>query len=493
MKIYKENIIEFLKDKKFMIVLILVAILAYGFTLTNFSVGVDDLSLDRYVSDTYILSQGRWGTFLIYNILGIREFTPFWLDFVTLGVIVLTAIFMCAFLKRISNSKFKNSSYIIFSCGFISCPVISHFFVYQPTKLTVAISNLLVAIVLAIMYENFIDKKNKSLSLISILLLTFSVSMYEACAQTFLVLVFISIFIYLHFNKEAKLKDLASFYIKAIVNLIVSIIFYFFIKCIIIKVLALLNLKKVNYANNQNVVKLVLECKSWIITKKVLLNKYVTLFSNNIFRIFMGISLVGFIISILEYKKEKRYIIYLMIILCNLLLMLFLCGNLYRVCYSWAITTGFVLLYINESVEKKQFNILFTIIIGFVILIQTRMMNQIFYNDNFEYKREVIYATNTIDELLQIDSSLNKPILFVNEKFTFFTYSDIRKNYLEWGLNAFDENCTELVKFFSHLGYDINIVKDYDSAFEIYEKLDEEIKKQNIIELEDFVVVKLDM
>ena len=70
---YKKHIIDLLNNKVYVFFVILFAILSYGFTITNFSVGIDDLCFDRYVTGPYILAAGRWGTTLLYILLQINN------------------------------------------------------------------------------------------------------------------------------------------------------------------------------------------------------------------------------------------------------------------------------------------------------------------------------------------------------------------------------------------------------------------------------------
>lgn len=125
-KKYAKTSEYFWKNKIYMSIIIIVSILGYGFTITNCAIGVDDLDLDRYVSGTWILSQGRWGTWLLYNILGIKSFTPFWLEFITVIILVITAVAICTFFKQ--NFDDKNITivaYIILASAFISYPLIN--------------------------------------------------------------------------------------------------------------------------------------------------------------------------------------------------------------------------------------------------------------------------------------------------------------------------------------------------------------------------------
>ena len=134
---YKECFKYFINNRIFMFIIILTAVLSYGFAITNYSVGIDDLALDRYVSGTWILSAGRWGTWLVYNILGITKFTPFWLEFVSAILIIITAITICAILKKKLKEKYNITLYIILAATYISYPLINQSFIYQPTNLSI--------------------------------------------------------------------------------------------------------------------------------------------------------------------------------------------------------------------------------------------------------------------------------------------------------------------------------------------------------------------
>ena len=55
---YKEQIKYFLSNKIYLISIIIIGILSYGFAITNYSVGVDDLCFDRYIKrNIYIVSK----------------------------------------------------------------------------------------------------------------------------------------------------------------------------------------------------------------------------------------------------------------------------------------------------------------------------------------------------------------------------------------------------------------------------------------------------
>ena len=117
LKEYKEQIKYFIKNKKYMLTIMLVMLLSYGFTITHYSIGVDDLCFDRYVNSTYILSQKRWGTWGLYNIFRITEFTPFWLEAASAIIMVIIAITLCINIKPINKSILHISIYKFSSCN----------------------------------------------------------------------------------------------------------------------------------------------------------------------------------------------------------------------------------------------------------------------------------------------------------------------------------------------------------------------------------------
>ena len=134
MKEIFEEVKNFMQNKIFIICLILITILSFGFGITHISVGIDDLCFDRYVTGTWMLSENRWGTWAIYNLFKIDSFTPFWLEFMTVLIYFVTALVLCAIVKIVSKDKLSDVSYLLLGCGYISFPILSFQFVYQSTN-----------------------------------------------------------------------------------------------------------------------------------------------------------------------------------------------------------------------------------------------------------------------------------------------------------------------------------------------------------------------
>ena len=246
-KEYKDQLIYFFTNKKYILSIIFVALLSYGFAITNYSVGVDDLCFDRYVTGTYILSAKRWGTWLLYNILNIKGFSPFWLDFIVAILMVVISTIICAFMRRQFGEKVKIWVYVVFSATFISNPIINQFFIFQSTNLAILISNILIVISTIIIFENYFKVKKRIYNILSVILITIALSMYESCIQTYLVMLFINLYINISKN-NIEIKKIVKYFITSMFILVCGVIGYYITGIILLKLLECFNVLHENLA-----------------------------------------------------------------------------------------------------------------------------------------------------------------------------------------------------------------------------------------------------
>lgn len=224
-KQYKEEVKQLVCHKRYFLAMIIVSILSYGFAITHGTVGIDDTCLDRYYGDFFsinMISAGRWGSYLLYKLLNITSFTPFWLDFLTVLVIMATAILISAFIRK----NVKKQDIILstlFSCIYISYPLINEAFIFQPSNLALFLSNLLTILSVIVIYEVITNKLQKKYYIALLPILAISISMYESCCQTFLLglLICMLLRIFIYQEKEA---NLLKYFATGIIVLILSII-----------------------------------------------------------------------------------------------------------------------------------------------------------------------------------------------------------------------------------------------------------------------------
>ena len=76
--------------------IVIVSILSYGYFITHVTIGMDDTCLDRYYGNLFeiniISMTGRWGSCFLYKLLDISQFTPLWLEILSVLVLIITAI-----------------------------------------------------------------------------------------------------------------------------------------------------------------------------------------------------------------------------------------------------------------------------------------------------------------------------------------------------------------------------------------------------------------
>lgn len=233
---YKNQIKKLLNNKLYVLSLIIVAILGYGYLITHVSIGMDDTCLDRYYKGFFtnnMIAAGRWGSYLIYKLLNIVEFTPFWLEILTVITIMATAVLISSFI--IKNIKKSNIGIcIVFSCIYISYSIYNEAMIFQPSNFALFLSNLLTIFAVIAIYEIINNNLGNKCYLPLFIVLAISISMYEACCQTYLVGIAVCLLIRILLFKEEDRKIFKYFVIgigilliSIILNYLLLYIFYF--------------------------------------------------------------------------------------------------------------------------------------------------------------------------------------------------------------------------------------------------------------------------
>lgn len=490
---YKKVVKNFLKDKVFVIAIILVTILSFGFTITHPSVGMDDTAFDRYYQDKEMLAIGRWGSYLVYQILNITEFIPFWIDFIASFIIMATAVLWCLFLKKNLEEKFSNTAYTIFATIFISFPIINEIFIFENCNIAVMLGSFLASLGIMVFYENYSKIHKKSIYVASALILTLALSMYEACAQIMLVSICITAILMIYTNKDKKVKDIFKYLFLSLGILIISIV----LNSIIVKVIYLLGVRVSDVADKEiNWGKYgLLESISSIITNIFYAMRNYGYFPVLIFDIF---SLVGLVISVSESDKKKNYMIlllYIAMFLSNFAIsILQLDSVLYRTCTSWGLFVAIMVMVFYKILSEYDLTkILATVCIFILVLLQTKTLNQLFYNDYMRYQKDLAIANQLIYEL-EKSYDTSKPLVIMGTPYKGRGNYGAQSNSLSvlwWGKKAFNDNGAEFIKFLNSLGYDFKRPDDeqYEKGKVEAEKMNRYPKDGSIKELEDCIVI----
>lgn len=527
---YKKQLLYFIKSKKYMIAIIITFILSFGYTITHESIGMDDLCFDKYVSGMYWLSSNRFGMWLICNILNLKEFTPFWIDFVTAILIVIISIVLCLFIRKNFGNFMKLGGYIVFSCILISNPLINNFYTYQVSNLPIVICNLVTILLGILVYENYFNNPQKKKIMLILLVsigLAVAFSTYESCAQTYLVFVFLSIFLKSVSDKDnleiainknnLKTKDkykknnknLIKYFFLNISILVIGIIAYYSINSLIHFILRQNGMLKPNYASTG----IALFSKDFInypwLIKNVKINMFLSDLIDNVknyfpITVFIALSVIVLIMELIHLLKTSnalRTVSFLGIIFSNFIIPILQLCFLNRILFSVIITTAFLAAYIyNFFCTKKNLKYVINVLALLLIMYQTKEINNYFYNDYKRYDREKTIANNIAIEIVNNYDYEDKPLVFyIEEDMTKVQqkYGRIHKensiSVIWWGLIAFENPQEEAIKFINYFGYSFKspTEEQIENASVEYDNLKEDEKK-NIVEFDEYIVINLD-
>lgn len=121
---------HFWQNRLYMGILLLAAVCAYGYKVTNATIGIDDTPSLYYFEEGLIAIVGRWVLFLLNKVVALAEFVPFVTDFAAVVILVLAAIAWSALFYSVLGEKVPVIGYAFFGAVFISSPLISEVFTY---------------------------------------------------------------------------------------------------------------------------------------------------------------------------------------------------------------------------------------------------------------------------------------------------------------------------------------------------------------------------
>lgn len=118
------------ENRLYMGILLLTAVCAYGYKVTNVTIGIDDTPSLYYFEEGLIAIVGRWVLFLLNKVITLAEFVPFVTDFAAVILLIAAAIVWSALFYSVFGEKIPVTGYAFFAAVFVSCPLISEVFTY---------------------------------------------------------------------------------------------------------------------------------------------------------------------------------------------------------------------------------------------------------------------------------------------------------------------------------------------------------------------------
>lgn len=543
MKEYKEIAVNFMKKTDYIIPLILVTIASYGYFLINSTVNVDVLSSERYFKGEYLIAQKRIAGPILERIFGIFDFYPFLADFIAVIFFIIASILFCTLFYVISNGKIKTIAYTIFSCLFVSYPLMMQILPYIPMGISIGLGFSLVAISL-LSFKKFLDSNAFYYTIISVLTLWCSISLYESFTTVYIMGVLSILLIKLLFENEnnKKLSENIKEGLKYLLPLIMAVLLNVIISNLILK---FFNIKVASNAQ-KNILYfsngIVDTIKNLFCT--IIIDYFIAAFGYLPLTILLMSSIISFIIGVVFSIRNKNISIFLIIIGMNvtLLLLSIIQGTAapYRTCQQFPIFIGVILMILTQlilsSCISKCIKNIFIFFISLVILYQVKDLYCWEYLNNLRYQKEKQDVITIGNDIIKNYNYKEKPVIFlgkyelplqVKEKITvkkdslyykalncynkmfpnnkienldnyIYTQTSIQ-SYINWGISAFATNGEpiniELIKFFNLLGYDIKPSDiDVKSYIKLIYEMNSKFKNANktlIFETEEYILVYL--
>lgn len=194
------------RSRKYWIAIGIVALLNFGFLLTNQSIGVDDENFRFYFDNYGIAMSGRYGYLLLMKVFNTYQYFPVWRDGIAIGLLIVGTTLFVGIFQKVAGDNISENACIVFASIVVTYPLLSKMFVYISINLEVALILVLAAIAL---YNTFVFiEKGKIWHIIySILALTLGISMIENCLNYYVTGCFLGFIIIILFGNNCFLKN----------------------------------------------------------------------------------------------------------------------------------------------------------------------------------------------------------------------------------------------------------------------------------------------
>ena len=506
------------------ICLTFLTVLAYFFDLTNRTVGLDDLSRPFFIGEgNGMLAGTRWGKTLWIRLLSNCEYAPFIDKFLSLIFLIISAVLFSRLLYTwLGNSSHKLLLCTLFSCLFVTFPLINEVWVYNDSNVVTAGNTVIAAACVLYLYNS---KKNfNKRTIITAFFLSIVVSSYESVGFVYIsVVISVLLMDYLFLHKKRWVAN----GIRYAIPLIIAVILRYVIGFSIIYILHLQyhpnGAVEIQWKITENLIPQIIHLMSDI------LNLY---FARGLIHypitVFLITFLLGLVWSIGNTVRRKDGTILLLFFLLELSLFLqsFIQGIVmpYRTAQTLQYFSAFsltVFLWGVSSNNRKTSFLFFSILSSFMIYRQSVFLNRTFALNNQRSEIEASAAQNIGYKLKSMYE--DKPVIFagwfdfgenINRQlrpdystpggflyrkiaihlgwnYNLMTLYDTNINsVLMWNTGAFDSQ-KMMAEYFSYFGYDI-IVRDNNDVYEYKQiAIKVGVKPLGIIDIGEFIVVYL--
>lgn len=496
----KTNLIDeikvfILENKLYLLLLAFVCFLSYGFSITHYAVGIDNTNSSYYLDEMGMLAGGRMTSTLLDKILFPMNPIPFWS--LSLGIMILysSIVLLSMLLNSVAGGALTKGSLIIFGTVMASFPLVNEVLIYG--HITYNACMLITALALYYTYRLFDGFSIKKV-IPPLILMIFLVSYNESFCANYLLGLFIILILRFVTNKQPVLtfKKAIMFFLYGVCILIAAVVIE---KLIEMVVLAILNPQIVAGADKSVMWKhfpFLTNLKLLIIG--MFYRFFLTGFWYFPISIFASALIIAIVTAIVLSIKRKSGLILLLFL--GLLLAVFSMSIIkgeatpYRMCSSFCIFTGFILMLFAQLLKGKWLKVSYGILMVILVLNQSRALNNWFVNDyqRYEYDKEVLL---NVAANIEENHDVSKPVVFVG---TIELAPQIKKgenngsSFVNWGGFGGPTPGTENLEFLLLHGHEFNAPSEeqIEEALKIAEAMQIEYPKTGyIMETDDINIV----
>lgn len=401
----------FSEHKKQILIILCIAILTYMIKIFNYDISIDsEVTVnDTTANDMPWICTGRWalvilGKFIHYN----NKYNPFFSNlimviFFTLSIVILSYLIS----KVINNKELDNKIILMLGSLILTSPVICEMMNFTMMAAEVAVGITLVMLSVYMTYLAIYEKQ-KLCYILSIILLSFSMGIYQAFFPLYISIIAL-IYLLKMINMNNKLTTLEN--IKIIIKIVFIFITSYIICNVITKILlSYYGMKASGYLTNQ------------ITWGKIPIADSVANIFNNIYSIvlppfsssvwnysYLFVAIISFIyiiyLIIIDKFKSLLSILCLLFILISPFFIIILTGNgvAVRTMMNLPFIVG-ILSILFVSISKN--NVSKTIMIIFIVvtsILQLKSSLDLFYSDYIRYEEDKMLVQNIFNKIDTLD------------------------------------------------------------------------------------------
>ena len=496
------------QNKVYWICVVLTVVLSYGFTLTNFSIGVDDEKFHHIFFEHGLLAQGRWGYVPLRSVFNSYLFLPFWRDFLALILMVTGLTFMCGVFRKYSEGRFDEKAATIFTCLALSFSYIAHLFIFMMATIEIGLILILTGLTMFCFAKWALEKACFCFGILGALFLGYAIAFFETALFFYLIGTFsLLLLAYIHGvdDEASKMKSFLLVLVKLVATVIGGVVIWFLGGLILQRLLSIDTSGYVGghvYHDTSSLAALLQSVVRFAIRFPVDRVRATTSITE---WLLLGASLAVIAVGIVYAVIRRRISIFLVAVgaVVSAYGMHVLLGQVrppYRISITFSILIGFcvALAYIISSKNQwKKFNSRYLVVFATVWMVfyQSRVMNQIFFMDYQRYQHDVMLMHTIIHDLDGLQKDY--PILFIGMIPTYLPRQEVAGNSIfNWdrsSLPTFELYARRIHLFFRMHGFPILHPGEIDEQQLRYYLIGMENwpREGYIRRTENFVVVKL--